>query len=1042
MFNLLHKSSFIISLLLLTSISSSFLKSTPTPSEILPNTSERNYNGDSDIPLIDNTPYTITSFSPNQQYTFTYESNGNEVITLNTNLDTIKQDVFNQTIEVYHDDKKVFEVYENNNNVIDFTNIQDINGKTPKGVYKVVVYNSLSQENDVNVTLDIMIFKSEHKVIEFHRETHKRINTLRSSNTILQLFARLSKDYVHTNMNCLNIKVGNYILTNKLLRNVYAYSTLVNATTDEQFQQYFYSIEELNTANYSTRINSSEHVQVCFMNDNSFDAIKQKVLFLQIELQSETATYIAPQEITISLSRPLEIINLDNIISYSNEGYIERAVSFKTGIPFYILFKTNGKNDYSYVFTIQHSKISTLYNDYIINKESKRGEYSQSTMYVINKGGMNLYDQYYIEFFSETTTDTNIIIQAIKTEVMFLTNTRQSQTYFKNITNCALPFYIIGKYDTDENNDRYFFVEELSGKHDVLYNNNIDYEYMSQKGILPTSNFELVTQKVLLLTKKTEVIGIKCRSPGAVNIHFIDRYSKSSMQVGERVIGCVDEAQGTKISVSQTSGSTNFNIRGASLSNDDIIINVGSNKHELNKNNGYFFNEQLSSDAKLEITITPTLYQSPMVFEISISKYQDAFTNVTSSQIIPKDVSLLYIPIVNNSTYKKVSISFPSCTTGCAYYFSKGTMNTALSPQVISTDISYAEQLNLIITNPYDKYQADTLLYEDDSPYYFAIWTQESSIERYINITYVSKEDITPIQPGQVIILNQHNTKVAIIGDSNREHYLNIVLKAYYDKKHHDKKNVIKLYYFDDEIDTLSFEDGYHVVSQLNHGFELEIGIDHTEFDYSGVSFSYFFGEEYTSEKVDEINNHAHYILNNKFDNIIQWQETNLTELKDYPIIYEVYVIKQKSEHAEFIDNDIYLLELKDNYTKYSKNFKEGDKDYVYIETNSTQITFNQSGEFVTNVIAVLSGGIPMRLMYDYKAIEKSTFQNKIWFAIIFPCCFVISIILITLSLNADKFCIAPSIPTDNERLVPETLGPNQAPDLSGVEDVSKKGNE
>ena len=110
MFNHLHKLSFIISLLLLTSISSSFLKSTPTPSEILPNTSERSYNGDSDIPLIDNTPYTITSFSPNQQYTFTYESNGNEVITLNTNLDAIEQDVFNQTIEVYHDDKKVFEV--------------------------------------------------------------------------------------------------------------------------------------------------------------------------------------------------------------------------------------------------------------------------------------------------------------------------------------------------------------------------------------------------------------------------------------------------------------------------------------------------------------------------------------------------------------------------------------------------------------------------------------------------------------------------------------------------------------------------------------------------------------------------------------------------------------------------------------------------------------------------------------------------------------------------------------------------------------------
>jgi hypothetical protein len=399
------------------------------------------------------------------------------------------------------------------------------------------------------------------------------------------------------------------------------------------------------------------------------------------------------------------------------------------------------------------------------------------------------------------------------------------------------------------------------------------------------------------------------------------------MQVGERVIGCVDEAQGTKISVSQTSGSTNFNIRGASLSNDDIIINVDSNKHELNKNNGYFFNEQLSSAAQLEITITPTSYQSPIIFEIAISNYQDLFTNVTSSQTIPKDTPLLYIPIVNNSTYKKVSISFPSCTTGCAYYFSKGTMNTAISPQVISTDISYTEQFNLIITNPYDKYQADTLLYEDDSPYYFVMWLMDTSIERDIDITYIPKDNLTPLLPGQVIILNQHNNKVAITGDNDKSHYLNIVLKAYYDKEHHDKKNVIKLYYFDDEIDTLSFEDGYHVVSQLNHGFELEIGIDHTEFDYSGVSFSYFFGEEYTSEKVDEINNHVHYILNNKFDNIIQWQETNLTELKDYPITYEVYVIKQESEHAQFIDNDIYLLELKDNYSKYSNNFsKDGAK--------------------------------------------------------------------------------------------------------------------
>ena len=758
------------------------------------------------------------------------------------NNSSIDQKVFDQTIEIYHDDTKVFEVHGNDINVIDFTNIQSINEKTPKGVYKVVVYNSLSQENDVNVTLDIMIFKSEHKVIEFQRETHKRINTLRSSNTTLQLFAHLSKDYTHTNINCLNIKVGNGIIENKLLRNVYAYSSLINATTDEQFQQYFDSIEELNTANYSTRINSNEHIQVCFMNDNSFDVTKHKVLFLQIELQSETANYISPQEIIINLSRPLEVINLDNIISYSTEGFIERAVSFKTGIPFYILFKTNGQTDYSYVFTIQHSNISTLYNDYIINKESNRGDYSQSTLYVINKGGMNLYNEYYIEFFSETTTDTNIIIQAIKTEVMFITNTRPVQTLFKNITNCAVPFYIVGKYDTEENNERFFFVEELSGKHDVLYNNSLNYEHMTKEGILPTSNFEFVNQKVLLLSNKTEIIGIKCRSPGGVNIHFIDKQIQSTMTVGERIIGCVDNAQETKITVNQMGSFQPFNIRGASLSNDDIIISVGSNKHELNINNGYFFNEQISSQTtQVELTITPNSSQSPFVFEISIPNYQDSFTNITSSQTIPKGVSLLYIPLVNNSTYKKASISLSSCAKGCKYYFSKGTMSNAISPQSIPTDTSNLEQFQLIITNPYDKYQADTALYEEDSPYYFTIWLNDTSIEHDIDITYIQKDNLTPIDPGQVIILNQHNNKIAIKSDTNRTHYLNIVLKAYYDKEHHDKKNVIKLYYFDDEIDTLSFEDGYHVVSQLNHGFELEIGIDHTEFDYSGVSFSYFF---------------------------------------------------------------------------------------------------------------------------------------------------------------------------------------------------------
>ena len=114
---------------------------------------------------------------------------------------------------------------------------------------------------------------------------------------------------------------------------------------------------------------------------------------------------------------------------------------------------------------------------------------------------------------------------------------------------------------------------------------------------------------------------------------------------------------------------------------------------------------------------------------------------------------------------------------------------------------------------------------------------------------------------------------------------------------------------------------------------------------------------------------------------------------------------------------------------------QQDDEYYEYYETNATEVKVDLKGKYVVNVVAVIQGSIPLRLVYSYKEIEKSKFQNKMWFVIIFPCCFVLSLVLIFASLKADKCCVDKNVvPGTCDRLIPVTVGPEHEPELKEID--------
>ena len=105
------------------------------------------------------------------------------------------------------------------------------------------------------------------------------------------------------------------------------------------------------------------------------------------------------------------------------------------------------------MFYVEQQNVATFYNQtfmYSVNSSSYHLNRNESTyvhVYAVSRGVSNTNTRYIVEFFSDVYTETTMVIQAVKGDVMYINHNRPVVSLYRNITNCATPLYIVGHYE-------------------------------------------------------------------------------------------------------------------------------------------------------------------------------------------------------------------------------------------------------------------------------------------------------------------------------------------------------------------------------------------------------------------------------------------------------------------------------------------------------------------------------------------------------------------------------------------------------------------
>ena len=975
------------------------------------------YNEQDIIELKQDEPFTINLFLSKNMYTFSFNAEKDEVISLDMNINNKD---FSETIAISLNDEVIYQGERN-------TGLIKLNeDKTLEGNYKVHL-SSTNDEVYTEIKSSIVLYKEKNECLELIPE--KEIKLFYINSKTFSFYVDLN-DYELHEENIITFKYSYNAYKNKLIDYCYAKNMNFKEFDDNKFISNMPTHEEESEGIFSKHNTLDNVYHLYFSRTQENEEDKNSYLLVHCSVKIDDELYFEPEKISAYLSPRATNLDLSEEKYFTNgnikinekiniEDYIPKVLKVNISVS-----ENSDDNKLSYVF-YTNTQAQTIYDKSMINADHNNEELKQ--IYAIsNKDLQKLKENkiFYIKLFG-AKQEILLKIETTKSELQYYSgDSRPAKIFTQQHLNCANSFYYIGSYSMNAD-DSYFYLEEIYGKYNIYYKNSLSSD---DDIILTNGNSKyLINSKFGSLSKAFDIVELKCEYPGYFNLHLLNNYYSSSLTMNERQMNLVSKGN-YYIYPKGYDGKTKINLEIYTPLGKEIEININGTMATINSNNRYFQMkykkaENVPNLIILNVKEDNTVLSMKLTYNNLFKVVESEFSRVNEERILFK--------LPNNQDYKSVNITLKRVSGDYTYSIFKGDVTFAADPIISGYEtIPLGDQnyINLILSNPYIKsyYMKSD---KEDSPFYIMFYVyDEEGVQKDVYMSYNPVEQYETFPNSVIKILPVEEKKFSLNFNKDVSK-----VSLIYQSCGNSLKG-IKIYSYDDLLNEFEVKNRYNLAVFNNylmpHQFIPIFEKDEEEEEenkYNGAIIGFGLNEISQSE-FDKFNNNNNY---NVTQNGKQLRWPSLDGVKEYII----YVFHTENKNLKYLHNPCFLEELKKN-----NSFKQGENEtnYMACYSSGTQAFYKlkEEGIFITTVMANLEGKMPMKFIYNelrYNSSEEPHADGDdedddntlvIVLLVLIPIIFIIVVAIIIILIKRRKQKeIKPDI--DEQQLIRNTTNSN-----------------
>ena len=964
------------------------------------------FNEQSTLELKPEEPFTINLFLSHNLYTFTFEGEKDEVITLY--LNTNNKD-FSETIVIYLNDEIAYKG-ERNQGLIKLNE-----DKTDEGTYKLYI-SSTNEEVYTYIKSSIVLYKEKNEVIELKPDNETELFYLNSKT--FSFYVDLN-EYELNEENIITFKYTHNAAKNKLIEYCYAKNMNFKEFNNNKFISNMPAHEENSEADF-TRLNSLDNVyHLYFSKTQPDEEDKNSYLLVHCSMKIDEELYIEPEKISVYLSP--RAINLD----FSDEKYLKNKDKIK------INEKININDFTAQVYRIKIPKNENINHkiSYFFYTNAQIQAIYENTMKGADHENEELRHIFTITDDAEEDKILYIKLFGAKQEINFRVESTNGEIYYSHgdsrptkvlsqqHLNCGNSFYYIGSY-SNLAEDTNFYLEEIYGKYNIYYKNTISDK--DDDSILTNGKSKyLIKEKTGKLSKNFDIVELKCEYPGYFNFHLLKTYFTRTLTMYQRQIAFVSKGD-VYIYPSINENQNKINLEISTLLGKEVKIYAYNNSNAeyiINSNNKYFQIKFKKDNVPSYIKMIASEDNTLLSIKLTDDKlYQIVETN---SSKINEERILFKLP--NNQDYKKVNITLKRVYHDYVYTIFRGDESYAFDPIVSGYDtraLGNAKNLSFVLSNPNIKTNAMTPDKEDSQFYVMFYIYDPEGIQKDINVEYF------PVEQYQSI----NNSISNILAVDGEKYSLNI------DKKYSKVSVVfqscgnslkeVNIYSYDDILNSFERKNIYNLGVFNNYLIPNQVGpilVKEEGNQYNGAVVGISLNE-ISQKEIDNYNNYNYTVRQN--GKVVKWPK--LKDVKQYVL----YVFNKKHEDLKYVRNPCYLDFIHKN--QLSNKNDEDDSSYIGIYTTTdNEYKLKENGTFIATVMANLEGGIPMKYVYNefnfnssaepYDEDDDDSNTLLIVLLVLVPVIIILIVVLVIILIRRNKQKEMNDLPEEKAKLIRDT---------------------
>ena len=473
---------------------------------------------DSELPinLEANEPMNIKYFMKNNKYLFYFSSKKNLEIVYSCKIQKKK------LLSIEYDRNNILEKQLDENDII--INLKNENGSKNK-LLKIIVENNNKNIND-NIEQDFSIIiyeKDKNEFIEVKGNNLIKINYIK--NNLVQNFYFFCDISKYATSSSINIKLDYNAKINKYINIISDIKYSLLALKSENFINL---LPEENKIEYTYDINSDENIKFFFEKNDKTYLYKYIILKLEVKNFGE---YFNQKYFTISLSKPLEQINLENIEEYHAEII---DINSNINVPSY--YKLNLNKEYNYIFSSQNQDYMTLIKgDLLIDSSINKNYIDNQNEIIIISDTSDLT----IQISDIELNKDKIYIEKIKSgDVTIIENERFNEeikiTIPEEYCNNNKKKYFIGSYNKEKYGDKgiitkKYWKPEDGAEIELYFKNNLSTD---NESIFPSSDkYKILPYVSFTLDSSIDLFSFNCNKPGTISIRPLMKTFKEKTHI-------------------------------------------------------------------------------------------------------------------------------------------------------------------------------------------------------------------------------------------------------------------------------------------------------------------------------------------------------------------------------------------------------------------------------------------------------------------------------------------------------------------------------